>query len=116
MGSEMCIRDRAVTSSLSLEVVAGLGDRQAGFCGRQLDYLLWEALWSVDTGTNRGTAKRHLGNARKCAVHALDCVANLSRVTAELLTQSNRGGVHEVGAACLDHGLPELSLLLEGNS
>ena len=57
--------DEAVAVGLGLEVVAGLGQRQAGVGGQQFDDALREAGRGVDAGADGGAAQRDLGHARQ---------------------------------------------------
>ena len=54
--------DQAVAGALRLEVVARLGQRQAGLGGDQRDHLGGEAGRRVDAGADRGAAQRQLGD------------------------------------------------------
>ena len=99
--------DQAVAVGLGLEVVAGLGQRQAGVGGEQFDDALREAGRGVDAGADGGAAERNFGDAGEGGVDALDAVADLRGVAAELLAQGHRGGVHQVRAAGL-HDVLEL--------
>ena len=62
-----------------------------------------EAGRGVDPGADRGAAQRQLGHPGQRGLDPLDAVADLRRVPAELLAQGDRGGVHQVGPAALDH-------------
>ena len=71
--------DQAVAVGLGLEVVAGLGERQPGVRGEQLDHALREAGRGVDAGADGGAAERDLGDAGERGLDALDAVADLAR-------------------------------------
>ena len=93
--------DEAVAVGLGLEVVAGLGQGQSGVGRQQFDHALRESGRRVDAGAHGGAAERDLGDAGEGGVDALDAVADLGGVAAELLAQGDGGGVHEVRAAGL---------------
>src|SRR5690606_2799439 len=81
--------------------------------GQLRDDLLREAEGRVDAGADGGAAEGHLGDARQGRLYALDAEPDLAGVAAELLAEGDGGRVHEVGAAGLDGGRPELRLRLE---
>ena len=93
--------DQPVARALRLEVVAGLGERQAGRLGQLVDHRRGEAGRGVDAGADRGAAERQLGDPGQRRLEPLDAVADLRGVAAELLAEGDRGGVHQVGAAGL---------------
>ena len=105
--------DEAVAGTLRLEVVERLGDGQPGVLGEGGDDELGEAGRGVDAGADRGSAERDLGDAHDGRGDALDAEANLPGVAGEFLAEGHGGGVHEVGAAGLDGGLPQVGLGLE---
>ena len=94
-------------------MVARLGYRQAGLGSEQAKNFLRKTLWCVDAGANSGAAKRNLSGAGNRALDALNAIANLRGIATELLAEGDRGCIHQVGAAGLDHVLPQLSLNLE---
>src|SRR5690625_4663436 len=105
---------QSVAGALRLEVVAGLAERKAGVGDDLGDDPAGETLGGVDAGTDRGTAQGQLGHARHDGLEALDTVAHLSGEAGELLAEGDRGGVHEVGTAALDHGGELARLAVEG--
>ena len=94
-------------------MIACLGYRQTGLCGKKANDLLRKTLRGVDAGANRGAAKRNLSRASNRAFDPLDAIANLCGIATELLAEGNGGCIHQVRAAGLDHGLPERGLHLE---
>ena len=80
--------DEAVAVGLGLEVVAGLGQRQAGVLGQQGDHALREAGRGVDARANGGAAQGDLGDAGESGLDALNAVADLGCVAAKFLAQA----------------------------
>ena len=106
--------DEAIARALRLEVVAGLGQRQARAGGELRDHAPTEAGRRVDAGADGRPAQRQLGDAREGGVQALDAEPHLRRVATELLAERDRRRVHEVRAARL-HDIGELGgLALRG--
>ena len=72
---------------------------------------------SVDAGADRGAADGHVERKRGAGLlGAIDRIVRGGRVTAELLTDSDRRGIHEVSAADLDDLVPRLGLRVERRS
>ena len=105
--------DESVAVGLRFEVVAGLGDRQSGLLGEDLDHAGGEAVGGVDAGAHSRSTLRDLCHAGQGCLDALDSVPDLCGVAAEFLSERHRGGIHEVGAAGLDDGGEFLGLLLQ---
>ena len=95
--------DEAVLGALRLEVVARLGQRQAGALGQHRDGAVRETGRHVDAGADRGPAERQLRQPGQGGLQALDACPHLGGIAAELLAQRDRRGVHEVGSARLHH-------------
>ena len=102
--------DEGVPGALRLEVVARLGEGQAGRRCDFGDHPTTEARRRVDAGPDRRAAERELGDPRERRHQPLDTVADLGRVPAELLAEGHRRCVHEVRAARL-HDIGELVAL-----
>ena len=67
----------------------------------------------VDAGADGRAAERNLGDAGDRGLDALDAQSDLAGVSAELLAERDGGRIHQVRAARLDGGLPQLGLGLE---
>ena len=91
-----------ILTALGLEVVACLGERQARLFAQVRNDGLREAGRGVDPGAHRGSAQRQFGHARQSGFDTFDAQPNDGGVSAELLPQRHRGGIHEVGSARLD--------------
>ncbi|BAC17880.1 hypothetical protein [Corynebacterium efficiens YS-314] len=107
--------DEGVAVGLCLEVVGcllQLGD--AGELDELGDNLATEVGGGVDAGADGGTTDGQLTQTWQGGLDALDAELDLACVAAELLAQGDRDGVHEVGAAGLDHGIPLVGLLGQG--
>ena len=64
----------------------------------------------VEAGADGGAAERELVERGQRGLGAADAVGDLLDVTAELLAERERHGVHEVGAADLDDIVPSVGL------
>ena len=68
----------------------------------------------IQAGAGGGTADGQLAQTRQGGLDAFDTQLDLAGVAAEFLAQGNRGGIHQVGAAGLDHISEFLGLLGQG--
>ncbi|MCY1230185.1 hypothetical protein D9M72_425910 [compost metagenome] len=95
-------------------MVACFGQGKAGVGGEQFDDALREACRRVDAGAHGGAAEGNFSHAGERGVDALNAVPDLCGVTAELLAQGHRGGIHEVRAAGLHDVLELDGLAVQG--
>ena len=65
--------------------------------GHQSDDGGGETGWCIDPGPNGGSAQRQFLQLWQHVFQTLDRLSDLGRPSAELLAQSDRRGVHEVG-------------------
>ncbi len=99
--------DEAVARGLGLEGVCRRAQfAQAGGGNQRFDDLGAEAVGSVEAGAHRGAADRQLTEPRQRGAHPLDAGLDLAGVPAEFLAERHGHGVHQVGAARLDHSVP----------
>ena len=73
-----------------------------------------EVSGSVQTCAHCGAADGQFAEAGKCGFNTLNTSLDLAGVAAEFLAKGDRYGIHEVGAAGLDHVFPFLGLLGQG--
>ena len=92
---------------------AGGRDLEAGLVGEQRAHALGELGVRVQAGADRGAAERDLAEALQRGLDALDPLAHLRRVAAELLAERHRHGVHQVRPARLDDVVELARLRLE---
>ena len=105
--------DDRVLGRLGLEVVLGLGEGDAGLAGHGGDDRGGEARRGVEPGACSGPAEGQLGRGAGRVRDPGGAELHLAPVAAELLAESDRHGVHEVGAARLH---PDLALLTTPSS
>src|SRR5690606_15442713 len=91
-----------ILCGLCFEVVGSLMERKSSGLADLLDCPLRKLRMSVDSGTGGGSAKRELRQIVRGETQAFNSLANLGRVAAELLAESNRRCVHQVGPPALE--------------
>ena len=100
-------RDHRVEAPLRLEVVVGLVEGKSEVGGETLDHPAGERRVGVDPGADGGAAEGQLAELVEGLGGAAPGALDLPGPPQELLTEPDRGGVLEVGAAGLDDR-PEL--------
>ena len=106
---------QAIAGSLGLKVVFRfLQFLHAGELLKLLGDLGAEVGGGIQAGAGGGTADGQLAQTRQGGLDAFDTQLDLAGVAAEFLAQGNRGGIHQVGAAGLDHISEFLGLLGQG--
>lgn len=106
--------DDGVVSSQDLELVGGGLELGASHLGDLGGNGLVEALEGVQTGTDSGTTLSEEAQVGNAGLNALDVAVKLSDVARELLSESEGGGILQVGTANLDDVVEVLNLLLQG--
>ena len=84
-------------------MVPGLRERQSELGSEPFDGPTGKTGRGVQARTHGGAAKRQLADPGEAGGEALDAVLDGGCITAKLLAEGDRGGVHEVGAARLHH-------------
>ena len=103
--------DEPVARGLRLERILRQRDRlDAGQLAQLLDHGRAVALGRIEARAHGRATDRQLGHAGERGLEALDTGLDLAGVSGEFLAEGHRNGVHQVGAAGLDHGLPLLGL------
>jgi len=106
------LNDRVVGSQ-DLELVGGGLELGAGHLADLSSDGLIEALEGVQTGTDGSTTLSKEAQVGDASLDTLNVAVQLGDITGELLAQSERGGILQVGTANLDQVLELLDLLLQ---
>lgn len=100
-----------VAGSLSFERISRRTQfRQTGLRDQHRDHSDAEVVGSVEAGTHRGAADRQLAQPGQTRAHPLDAGLDLAGISAELLAECHRNGVHQMRSARLHHRVPIKSL------
>ena len=94
--------DLGIARRQGLELVGGAHQGQAGLLCQGLAPRLGEAGGAVQTGTDRGAPQRQLTQMGQGGSEVTLPLRELGDPAGDLLTQGERGGVLQVGAANLD--------------
>ena len=106
--------DNRVVGSQNLELVGGGLELGTGQLGDLRGDTLVESLECVQTGADSSTTLGEVADVRNAALNALNVAVKLGNVAGELLTESERGSILQVGTTNFDDLVEFFNLHLEG--
>ena len=106
--------DEGVFGGLRFEVIFGFDKIDAAFLRDDGDRLFREVGMAVESGADGGATEGKLEDGVEGFVGTVERALDLFGEAGELLTETNRGGVHHVGAADFENVVEFVRLLDEG--